>query len=162
RRRSEARDPPGARPGARAAGARRARPAFQEEGARGVRKVRVTMRVSSACGLALAAGLAGCSLDPIDYKGKGCPCLADLTCQIVPRQCIVAPGAPQPSLGCVIYTDGMLYCGNASGSQMRSAPRASAPVVDTLRTSYSWFICWGTGELHAGGNTTWYYTEGDD
>src|SRR5262249_59410751 len=85
----------------------------------------------------------GCSLDPIDYKGKGCPCLADLTCQIVPRQCIVAPGAPQPSLGCVIYTDGMLYCGNASGSQMRSAPRASAPVVDTLRTSYSWFICWG-------------------
>ncbi|HKA88218.1 MAG TPA: hypothetical protein VKE22_11145 [Haliangiales bacterium] len=120
------------------------------------------MRVSSACGLALAAGLAGCSLDPIDYKGKGCPCLADLTCQIVPRQCIVAPGAPQPSLGCVIYTDGMLYCGNASGSQMRSAPRASAPVVDTLRTSYSWFICWGTGELHAGGNTTWYYTEGDD
>ena len=120
------------------------------------------MRASAACGLGLAAGLAGCSVDPIDFEGKGCPCLADLTCQVVPRQCVVSSGAPQPSLGCAIYTDGMLYCGNASASPMRAAPQASAPVVDTLRTSYSWFICWATGELHAGGNTTWYYTEGDD
>jgi hypothetical protein len=34
--------------------------------------------------------------------------------------------------------------------------------VNVLRSSYSWFDCWGTGESHAGGNNTWYYTVGDD
>src|SRR5262249_60604708 len=67
-----------------------------------------------------------------------------------------------PCSGGGIYADGSRHGGNASGSQWRRARGASAPVVDTLRTSYSWFICWGPGEPHAGGNTTWYYTEGDD
>lgn len=45
---------------------------------------------------------------------------------------------------------------------MRAQPNGGAAVVNTLRTTSSWFSCWGTGQLHAGGNTTWYYTLGDD
>jgi len=111
---------------------------------------------------ALAVALAGCSVDPVDYSGKTCPCLAGMTCKVGTKECIVYPGAPDPSLGCAIYSDGKLYCSDTAGSAMRSAPMAAADVVDTLRTSYSWFTCWGTGELHSGGNTTWYYTQGDD
>ena len=34
--------------------------------------------------------------------------------------------------------------------------------MDALRTTYSWFSCWATGGAHAGGNATWYFTQGDD
>ena len=34
--------------------------------------------------------------------------------------------------------------------------------MNHLRTTDSWFTCWTTGDLHAGGNHAWYYTEGDD
>lgn len=53
--------------------------------------------------------------------------------------------------------------------------RASAPVfltpltreddlsaqAGTLYSTESWFVCWTTGRMHAGGNRVWYYTQGD-
>ncbi|WP_394835950.1 M23 family metallopeptidase [Pendulispora rubella] len=64
---------------------------------------------------------------------------------------------------CSVHSDDQkLYCANTSGANMRSTPRNGGTIVNHLRTSYSWFTCWGTGDKHAGGNTTWYYTQGDD
>jgi beta-lactamase class A len=51
---------------------------------------------------------------------------------------------------------------NDPNTPMHEDATAGSPVVDTLRTTHSWFKCWTTGELHAGGNTTWYFTQGDD
>lgn len=42
-----------------------------------------------------------------------------------------------------------------------NGPRTSS-VVNHLRTTESWFDCWSTGQKHAGGNTTWDHTRGDD
>ncbi len=72
-----------------------------------------------------------------------------------------SPPAP-PSSSCNVHSDGKLYCNNTQGSAMYSAPNYSGSVVNHLRTSPSWFECWTTGELHAGGNHTWYRTIGDD
>jgi hypothetical protein len=72
------------------------------------------------------------------------------------------PPPPTGSPGCRVEADGKLHCTNRANAPLRSAPGGGAGVVNTLRTTNSWFSCWGTGELHAGGNTTWYYTLGDD
>lgn len=69
----------------------------------------------------------------------------------------VAPGG-----GCRVRADAKLYCDNAANAAMYAEPSSSSEVVNHLRSSFSWFQCWGTGELHAGGNTTWYRTLGDD
>ncbi|WP_394831549.1 C39 family peptidase [Pendulispora rubella] len=63
---------------------------------------------------------------------------------------------------CFVRSDGRLHCNNVGGSSMYASTTSSSSVVDHLRTTYSWFDCWGTGERHAGGNTTWYHTQGDD
>jgi hypothetical protein len=58
--------------------------------------------------------------------------------------------------------DGKLYVSNVAGAAIRSTPSNGAPIVNHLRTTDSWFDCWTTGDRHAGGNTTWYHTLGDD
>jgi hypothetical protein len=63
---------------------------------------------------------------------------------------------------CSVHSDGKLYCGNTIGAPIYSATNAESSVVDHLRYTPSWFDCWSTGEMHAGGNTTWYHTQGDD
>jgi len=68
----------------------------------------------------------------------------------------------ESSNDCAVRSNGRLYCNNVGGAAMYASTTTSSKVVDHLRTTYSWFDCWGTGELHAGGNTTWYHTEGDD
>jgi uncharacterized protein YvpB len=65
-------------------------------------------------------------------------------------------------IDCSVHADGKLYCTNTPGAAMHAAMTASSATVNHLRTTYSWFECWGTGEHHAGGNTTWYRTTGDD
>jgi Phage tail lysozyme len=70
-------------------------------------------------------------------------------------------GAGQ-SDACSVRSDHRLWCDNTAGAAMRSTPHLNATVVNHLRTSFSFFECWGTGDLHAGGNTTWYKTIGDD
>lgn len=63
---------------------------------------------------------------------------------------------------CSVNTDDhKLYCPNRVTSLYRT-PSTSSAVVNTLRSTNSWFTCWTTGDLHAGGNTTWYQTVGDD
>lgn len=68
---------------------------------------------------------------------------------------------PPPS-GCAVWPDHKLHCTNRPNVAMHQEPRSSSAVVNTLRSTESWFECWSTGELHAGGNTTWYFTLGDD
>jgi hypothetical protein len=63
---------------------------------------------------------------------------------------------------CSVHADAKLYCTNLVGAAMYATPSLSGAVVNHLRMSYSYFECWGTGDLHAGGNTTWYRTLGDD
>ncbi len=63
---------------------------------------------------------------------------------------------------CGVHADGKLYCTNRLDTVLRSQPTLTAPIVDTLRSTASIFLCWGVGEPHAGGNSTWYYTNGDD
>jgi hypothetical protein len=63
---------------------------------------------------------------------------------------------------CEVRSDRRLYCKNTAGAAMRAQPALDSLIVNRLRTTYSWFECWGTGEYHAGGNTTWYRTLGDD
>ncbi|MFF5256528.1 hypothetical protein ACFY4K_31395 [Streptomyces leeuwenhoekii] len=53
-----------------------------------------------------------------------------------------------------------LYCENAVADVFAS-PQNYGTVVAKLVTTLSWFVCWETGELHAGGNRIWYYTQGD-
>jgi len=66
---------------------------------------------------------------------------------------------------CGVGEDGNLWCTNASGAPLRDKPSIDLPsseTADYLRTTYSWFTCWSEGQYHRGGNTTWYYTQGDD
>lgn len=63
---------------------------------------------------------------------------------------------------CGVGDDGKLHCTNRAGASLHAQPSAGSPVVNTLRSTSSIFLCWTSGELHAGGNTTWYYTNGDD
>ncbi len=75
----------------------------------------------------------------------------------------VAPTTdPAASPGCRVWPDEKLRCSNTPNVAMQREPSAGGVVVDTLRSAYSWFECWTFGELHAGGNTTWYRTIGDD
>lgn len=71
--------------------------------------------------------------------------------------------APPPvgsSTSCKI-TSSRLYCTNQV-APLRNKPFFSGTTVNTLRTTYSWFKCWTTGQIHGGGNNIWYYTLGDD
>jgi surface antigen len=92
---------------------------------------------------------------------------------ITPAGSGIAPGpggTPAPAGGgggggdCAVHPDDhRLYCDVSGGpASMHADPTLGSPVVNTLRTAYSWFDCWGTGDRHAGGNTTWYHTQGDD
>ncbi|HET9621039.1 MAG TPA: phage tail tip lysozyme [Kofleriaceae bacterium] len=64
--------------------------------------------------------------------------------------------------GCSVHSDSKLYCTNTAGAAMRATPTNNGTIVNHLRTTFSFFECWGTGDLHAGGNHTWYRTIGDD
>jgi hypothetical protein len=64
--------------------------------------------------------------------------------------------------GCTVAADKKLHCDNRSGAKLRAQAKNQSPVVNVLHTTNSWFDCWTVGELHAGGNSTWYHTTGDD
>src|SRR5262249_27591262 len=70
-----------------------------------------------------------------------------------------SPILPDGGYDCSVHADKLLYCRNTAGADMHQDPMNASPVINHLRTTYSWFECWGVGELHAGGNTTWYRTE---
>jgi hypothetical protein len=59
---------------------------------------------------------------------------------------------------------GKLWCTNRV-SPVYDKPSTILPPstqIDTLRTTYSYFLCWSEGQYHQGGNDTWYKTVGDD
>jgi hypothetical protein len=62
---------------------------------------------------------------------------------------------------CGVRSDGKLYCGNKYNAPIYDWQYFDSGVIDHLYTTYSWFTCWTTGDLHQGGNTTWYLTVGD-
>jgi hypothetical protein len=63
---------------------------------------------------------------------------------------------------CSVHSsDHRLYCTNRVTPLYKTASKTSS-VVDTLRSTSSWFTCWTEGDLHEGGNRTWYSTQGDD
>jgi len=84
---------------------------------------------------------------------------------------VAKPGADEKLAANCGVKDGKLWCTNRVASVM-SIPWLNAypgqpagTMVDTLRTTYSWFDCWAEGEATGGASgegTTWYHTVGDD
>src|SRR3954451_7841344 len=52
------------------------------------------------------------------------------------------------------------YCGNSAGAAVY-ADANSDTRTGTMNSTKSWFVCYKTGEYHAGQNNVWYYTLGD-
>lgn len=81
---------------------------------------------------------------------------------------VVMPAANQTGVPtttippCEVEADKKLHCSNQANVPIHEHPWAASPVVNTLRSTDSWFECWWPGEPHAGGNSTWYWTQGDD
>lgn len=73
-----------------------------------------------------------------------------------------AGARPPLPANCNMRGDGKLYCENRPHTPVHESPKEESPVVNRLGAPSNWFKCWGTGEHHAGGNTTWYFTLGDD
>jgi uncharacterized protein YvpB len=85
--------------------------------------------------------------------------------QLTPLRFVSSPGGWRSSeigADCSVHADGRLYCSNTGGAIMRATPSTTAPEVNRLLTTYSWFDCWGTGEARPDGNSTWYHTQGDE
>jgi hypothetical protein len=77
---------------------------------------------------------------------------------------LVVGASPASAASCGVRS-GTLWCTNRAPVAMQDKPSWSMPQswqVNTLRSSYSWFKCWSTGEIHPGHDYTWYYTLGDD
>ena len=74
------------------------------------------------------------------------------------------PRRPLPALpsNCNVHSGRQALLREQPGPRCMGPTTTRAESSITSRTTTSWFTCWGTGQLHAGGNTTWYYTQGDD
>ncbi|MFJ9523718.1 hypothetical protein ACIRPK_36545 [Kitasatospora sp. NPDC101801] len=73
---------------------------------------------------------------------------------------IAGPATTAQASGCGV-SGGKLWCSNRV-APVKWGPSYYSETGDVLRSTHSWFACWTTGQLHEGGNTTWYYTQGDD
>lgn len=109
----------------------------------------------------VVAPLFTCSVDDAP-PANGCPCVAEFICRVQSKVCFHAETGPVEELGCIVYTDGMLYCTNRTNISLFEQPSASSRVVNHLLTTWSWFACWTPGERQSDGITTWYYTDGDE
>ena len=72
-------------------------------------------------------------------------------------------GSPLPAVAadCSVHGDHKLYCSNTANAKLHWEPNYTSPVSGIMRTAYSWFTCWQHGQVHAGHNDVWYWTEGD-
>ncbi|MEU7123168.1 hypothetical protein [Streptomyces zaomyceticus] len=54
-------------------------------------------------------------------------------------------------------------CGNRAGAALYGCASfiSACSAIGWIDTSTSWFVCWGRGAAHSGGNNIWYYTMGD-
>ncbi|WP_329192765.1 MULTISPECIES: hypothetical protein [unclassified Streptomyces] len=74
-----------------------------------------------------------------------------------------ATAAPaKPAADCGVHSDGRLYCGNRAGAKGYADRSYRSATRGTLNTTYSWFVCWGPGDPHPGGNNVWYWTQLDN
>ncbi|MFE4538980.1 hypothetical protein ACFRKB_28570 [Streptomyces scopuliridis] len=54
-----------------------------------------------------------------------------------------------------------LYCTNTPGD-VTSQSFYGSPVTGRMTKTTSWYVCWKVGAPHAGKNSVWYYTQGDE
>ncbi|GAA2006978.1 hypothetical protein GCM10009799_38120 [Nocardiopsis rhodophaea] len=69
--------------------------------------------------------------------------------------------SPAQKAFCGVKSDGKLWCGNRYRAKAYAHRSYSSAVRGELRTTYSWFACWGPGDHHSGGNNIWYWTKTD-
>lgn len=80
---------------------------------------------------------------------------------------VIVSAGPADAASCYA-SRGHLYCGNSYKAPiMKSAafeykPGLPVPRVDRLHTTFSYFKCRVYGARHSGGNSIWYYTNGDE
>lgn len=118
---------------------------------------------------ALAACDAVLGLEHVDYRESDAAVMdaadaarADATPDVTIDATADAPRRSTGDPTCDVRDDGKLHCTNRADAPLRAEPNSTAAIVNTLRTTKSYFECWGPGEPHAGGNSTWYYTLGED
>ncbi|MCB5169684.1 hypothetical protein LG634_33405 [Streptomyces bambusae] len=81
---------------------------------------------------------------------------------------LAGPATAVPTAGkaaaaeCGVRSDGKLWCGNRVGAKGYEHRRYNSGVRGPLNTSFSWFQCWGPGDVHPGGNNVWYWTQLDN
>jgi len=105
---------------------------------------------------------AACMDDPVD---KAAPEVADVELAASVDDADVADKKANADLlaDCSVHGDGRLYCGNEYNAPLYAErPFYSHGVYDHMFTTYSWFNCWAYGDLHPGGNYTWYHSTGDE
>jgi len=104
----------------------------------------------------LASTLASCvaddaELDPLDQVSTAS---APVTSTCTPR----TESHSDPNTGQSWTT--VWTCGNQAGAAMYLGANNST-VVSHMDSPSSWFVCYRRGEMHAGGNNVWYYSQGD-
>jgi hypothetical protein len=130
-----------------------------------------------ACALvASLAALPQCSLEGLSDGADASAPDADVTDGASDANTPIPPGndgaggldantpivLPDGALDCSVHVDGKLHCSNTLGATLYAQPTYTSAVVDHLGARYSAFDCWGIGDKHAGNNTTWYRTYGND
>jgi hypothetical protein len=74
---------------------------------------------------------------------------------------------PAAASSCYVRgSDHALFCGNVYNASIKLNPSydtngVPTPTVDYLRSTFSYFKCYTTGQRHSGGNNIWYRTYGD-
>ncbi|MFF2231149.1 hypothetical protein [Streptomyces anulatus] len=70
-----------------------------------------------------------------------------------------APASGQSTAAeCGVRADGKLWCGNRVSAKGYVHRSYTSGVRGSLTSGFSWFVCWGPGDYHAGGNNIWYWT----
>ncbi|MEU9101390.1 hypothetical protein [Streptomyces sp. NPDC048361] len=87
---------------------------------------------------------------------------AGLTATGLPAAVAAPATAARPAAECGVRSDGRLYCGNAVGAKGYADRSYRSATRGTLTTGFNWFVCWGHGDPHQGGNDIWYWTQLDN
>ncbi|MFE4634901.1 hypothetical protein ACFRJ1_16210 [Streptomyces sp. NPDC056773] len=74
--------------------------------------------------------------------------------------CAIRESSPQGDWGGMAWPID-LYCANTPGD-VTSQSFTGSPVTGRMTKTKSWFVCWKIGAPHAGKNSVWYYTKGDE
>jgi hypothetical protein len=72
------------------------------------------------------------------------------------------PVKAKPAAECGVRSDGRLHCGNRAGARGFADRSYRSATRGTLNGTFSWFVCWGHGDPHAGQNDIWYWTQLDN